>query len=81
MVGLYKDPEGEKIFSRASMGTPSNTQFHMTAPNEVDTLRQRIRELEEELKEKVVPPPPSLSLPLSLPLSPLILSRSFLGEG
>ena len=47
MVGLYKDPEGKKLFSRTN---PS--QGNMTSDMDKDTvasLRKRIQELENEV--------------------------------
>lgn len=52
MVGLYKDPSGENIFSKAS--TMSPTLGLTTQSSEVDSLKKKIVRLEKELKEKVM---------------------------
>ena len=53
MVELYKDPKGEKIFSKTS--TSMNLTGMLDVPvksGEVDTLRKRIKNLEMKLKEQ-----------------------------
>ncbi len=57
MVGLYKDPKGEAIFERTSThstipGLSSNELDERD--NEMNTLRRRIKELEDEVKKKEV---------------------------
>lgn len=62
MVGLYEDPEGEKIFSKTasdhrnslpkSMSDKYNTQLFNNG--DVETLRRRVRELEDDLETQVV---------------------------
>ena len=62
MVGLYRDPTGATIFERAS------TTLHtsVAAPtssiklSENEGLRRRIKELEDEVKEKDVCPNSSI---------------------
>ena len=64
MVGLYKDPKGERIFAKTSTQSPtkgmgiSNVRSNYNQLNEneqeVTTLRQRIKELEDEVKQKEV---------------------------
>ena len=63
MAGLYKDPKGEHIFVKTSTKTstkgmcvsniPSNDQLNENE-QEVTALRQRIKELQDEVKEKEV---------------------------
>lgn len=55
MVGLYKDPKGETIFERTSvannsLGVPSKS----VKLSENENLRKRIKELEDEIKQKDV---------------------------
>lgn len=56
MIGLYKDPKGENVFSDthtgdvASVGKVGSLQLQRgTASGTEDTLRKRIRELESIL--------------------------------
>lgn len=57
MVGLYKDPKGEDIFNEIAISNSlsitkdSNGTFNR---NEMEGLRQRIKELETEIKDKDV---------------------------
>lgn len=83
MVGLHKDPKGENIFSKSSIGTPNNTSLNMTAAtkksmkaSEVDTLRHRIKELESELQKKVN----NISLPPSTVVSHVFLHSFIVGK-
>ena len=56
MVGLYKDPKGEHIFGKTSTPTPTKGIVASNNQNEqeVTALRQRIKELEDEVKKKEV---------------------------
>ncbi len=54
MVGLYKDPKGEKIFRKISAVSNTLGVSIDSASDEVRGLRRRIRELEDEVKEKDV---------------------------
>ena len=58
MIGLYKDPKGEKVFAQSnsedvielSLGTRLNAQKQkLSQPSNEDTLRRRIKELESIL--------------------------------
>lgn len=62
MVGLYKDPKGEDIFTRKSedislgtttIGTTTGGTGTTSTNNEA-TLLRKIKELEDQLKEKDV---------------------------
>ena len=57
MVGLYKDPTGKDIFKGSSTsGPPSmpmSTYMTKSRMSETDTLKQKIKELEGELENKV----------------------------
>ena len=48
MVGLYKDPEGEKISFMSSV-----VERSIGGGNEVKALRQRVAELEHNLRKRV----------------------------
>ena len=60
MVRLFKDPRGESIFEKSSKGDQANSFSMMTkgtiskTSSEVDMLKQRIKELEDELKKTVL---------------------------
>lgn len=51
MIGLYKDPQGEKISVMASIPArePSSADLH--SGEEVKGLRRRITELEKSLRQ------------------------------
>ncbi len=51
MVGIYRDPKGEKIFEKTSVTTTTNNSSKM---NENEGLRKRIKLLEDEVNEKNV---------------------------
>ncbi len=54
MVDLYKDPKGETIFTKTSTQAPTlgvNTDNQDECDN---TLKRRIKELEDEVKQKEV---------------------------
>lgn len=59
MRGLYKDPQGKEIFKTSMTGShPSNgvsrgSEFKHTE-TEVQDLRERIKKLEQEAKERDV---------------------------
>ena len=47
MVGLYRDPEGKKIFSKTD---PSQANVPPTTDSDtIDTLKRRVQELENEV--------------------------------
>ena len=47
MVGLYRDPEGKKIFSKTD---PSQANMPPTTDSDtIDTLKRRVQELENEV--------------------------------
>ena len=51
MVGLYRDPEGKKVFSKTG---PSQTNLPPTSDSDtIDTLRRRVQELENEVSVTV----------------------------
>ena len=50
MVGLYKDPKGNNIFRKSSTVSPVT----VSAEVEVTALKQRIKQLEDQVKEKEV---------------------------
>ncbi len=52
MVGLYKDPKGETVFMKTSTQAP-------TLGVSTDALKRRIKELEDEVKQKEVSYQPS----------------------
>ena len=59
MVGLYKDPKGEEIFNKTS--TCLNHNITMSSGHNKDSdltdgsgLRKRVKELEDEVKQKNV---------------------------
>ena len=56
MVGLYKDPKGENIFTGSLAVSTNDTSKIETTVNEGEVLglRRRIKELEDEVKEKDV---------------------------
>ena len=47
MVGLYKDPKGDNIFTKSSIGNPDSLQN--AGLSESVSLKKRISELETEL--------------------------------
>ena len=55
MVGLYRDPTGETIFERTSAVNNSvNATTTSIKLSENEGLRRRVKELENEVKEKNV---------------------------
>ena len=57
MVSLYKDPEGDKVFTAHNKTLEIHTVpscLKLDTESEVDTLKQKIRQLEDQLKEHVV---------------------------
>ena len=54
MVGLYKDPKGEDIFRKSSIPSQTQSVSSENYQSEVVVLRRRIKELEDEVKEKKV---------------------------
>ena len=58
MVGLYKDPQGKKIFREVGTNSTSTgiskESKSIFSEDEVLGLRKRIKELEDEVKEKDV---------------------------
>ena len=57
MVGLYNDPKGKDIFTTKNTSTLATTVLKGGSQDEetvVSQLRKRIKELEDEVKEKDV---------------------------
>lgn len=55
MSGLYKDPEGKEIFKKSMVSShPSNTIKGSHDESEVLDLKERIKKLESEAKERDV---------------------------
>ena len=60
MVSLYKDPDGDTVFSahNKTLGIHTVTNFLATerpdTQSDVETLKQRIEQLENQLKELMV---------------------------
>lgn len=54
MVGLHKDPTGETIFERTNNNFSTSAKTSATTLSDTEGLRKRIKELEEEVKEKDV---------------------------
>ncbi len=56
MRGLYKDPEGKEIFKKSTMGshTSNGISKGSECKHNVLDLRERIKKLENEVKEKDV---------------------------
>lgn len=55
MSGLYKDPEGKEIFKKSMVSShPSNTIKGSHDESEVLDLKERIKKLESEIKERDV---------------------------
>ena len=52
MFELYNDPKGEKVFRKTTSMSPTGGPDLSVKPDEVDTLRKRIRGLEMELIEE-----------------------------
>ena len=52
MVRLYKDPKGDTIFKNSNIGMSSNKQIEYGS--EINNLRRRIKELEDEVQRKEV---------------------------
>jgi len=51
MVGLYRDPEGKKIFAKTD---PSQANVPPTSDSDtIDTLKRRVQELENEVSDIV----------------------------
>ena len=51
MVGLYKDPQGKKVFAMSQAGGHHSEEEEDTA---AEDLKQRIKQLEAELERKVI---------------------------
>ena len=57
MIGLYKDPKGDDIFKDNTITNPNlslSNELDQRNGDEVPTLRRRIKEMEDKLKEKDV---------------------------
>ncbi len=56
MLRLHRDPDGERIFSKASGTDPLNVSLNGKATNQVnnETLQKRVKELESRLDSIVV---------------------------
>ena len=49
MVTLYRDPDGKTIFKGTSVNSWSNETASQGESTEINTLRKRVTELEQEL--------------------------------
>ena len=54
MVGLYKDPKGENIFKNSSAIKSLNTTKELEGSENEVNLQQKIKDLEDEVKQKNV---------------------------
>ena len=57
MVSLYKDPDGDKVFIAHNKTLEIHSVpscLKLDTESEVDALKQKIRQLEDQLKEYVV---------------------------
>lgn len=69
MVGLYKDPKGEEIFSMTAANSVRLTKDSTRNDNEILNLRKRVKELESEVKVKVCGKPNKTSMKCQLKVS------------